>query len=191
MRPLLMCLTLVTLCAVAAPAFAGNPPRPPFREGKADFAPDELAITYAFGPGAVDFAPTDNFSLGVAVDQVFGAQDWMYRGTYKLVSDETTGVDIALNVAALQTREELAGGTYLPPVWGYQGGVLATFATDSGLIFRAGLQLYDTDWNTPGGQQVLITPEVAYRYGLLEITLQPNLPFSLGDWSWVGLRLRI
>lgn len=192
MRLIRLCLSTALLVTTLAPAaMAANPPRPSFREGKADFTPMELAITYAFGPGSVDFALLDSLSLGVAVDQVWGAQDWMYRATYRVLNNEEQGLSIALNGAAMQTREQLAGNTYLPPVWGYEGGLLLSFATDSGLAFRAGLQLYNTDWGPSGQNKFLFTPEVAYRYGMLELTLQPNFPFSLGDWSWVGLRLRI
>jgi hypothetical protein len=180
---------LVTLGASAAEA--ANPARPSFREGKADFADKELALTYAFGPGALDFALTDALSLGLSVDQVFGANDWYYRATYKMVDNPEAGLAIALNAGAIQTRERLAGDQFLPPVWGYQGGVLVSFLTDSGLTFRGGLQLYDTDWGAPGGQQVLFTPEIAYRFGLFELTLVPSWPLNVGNWNWVGVRLRI
>jgi hypothetical protein len=192
--PRLIAASLVMLGALAPLAEAQtptNPPRPSFREGKADFHDKELALTYAFGPGALDFALLDFMSLGVAVDQVFGAQSWYYRTTWKLVDNAENGVGIAFNAGATQIREQLAGNTFLAPTWGYQSGLLVSLATESGLIFRGGFQLYDTNWSAPGGQQVLITPEIAYRYSLIEITLQPSFPFSFSDWSWVGLRLRI
>src|SRR5690349_7487579 len=134
MRLFRVCLTTALLVSTfASAAFAANPPRPPFREGKADFTPSELCVTYALGPGSVDFALIDRLSLGVAVDQVFGAQDWMYRATYRVVDNQEQGLSIALNGAAMQTREQLAGNTFLAPVWGYEGGLLVALATDSGL----------------------------------------------------------
>lgn len=190
----LLAASLACFAAIAPIAEAQtttNPPRPSFREGKADFHDKELSLTYAFGPGAVDFALMDFLSIGVAVDQVFGANSWQYRTTWKLVDNMETGVGIAFNAAATHVREQLAGNQFLAPVWGYQTGLLLSLATESGLCFRGGVQMYDTNWSAPGGQQVLLTPEIAYRYSLLEITLQPNIPFSFGDWSWVGLRIRI
>lgn len=178
--------------ALAPVAEAANPQRFQFREGKADFHDKELSLTYAFGPGSLDFALTDALSLGVAVDRVTAAQDWYYRMTYRLVDNYESGIQIAFNAGALNTRERLAGDIVAPPVWGYQAGLLATFQTDSGLIFRAGVQLYDTEWGADGGQQVLFTPEIAYKWNLLELTLQPSgPPFSFTDINWVGIRLRI
>lgn len=175
----------------APAAWAANPPKPTFREPKADFFDKELALTYAFGPAALDFALTDSFSLGVAVDQAFSPNDWYYRATYRIVDSAQDGLVIALNGGALQTRERLAGDQLLPPVWGYEGGVLISLLTDSGLTLRGSLQLADTDWGSPGGPQFYFSPEIAYRYGLLELTLVPSWPLNLSNWSWVGVRLRI
>lgn len=187
-------LALLVLGALTAPpADAANPTRSQFREGKADFHDKELSLTYGFGGGgSLDFAFTDALSLGVAVDRVTNANDWFYRMTYRLMDNPDNGLQIALNAGALNTRERLAGDLIAPPVWGYQTGLLVSFLTDSGLIFRAGFQLYDTEWGAPGGQQFLFTPEIAYQWSLLEITLQPSgPPFSFGDVNWVGLRVRI
>lgn len=177
--------------AIAAPSAAADPVRPSFLEGKADFHDKELALTYAFGPGALDFALLDRLSLGVSVDQVFNANSWYYRGTWAIVQSQEAGLGIAFNAGALQTRERLAGDQLAPPVWGYQGGLLVSLLTDSGLTFRGGFQLYDTDWNTGGDQQVLISPEIAYRWELLEFTLRPSWPLSFDNWNWVGIRVRI
>lgn len=192
MKAVQLGLSLLLISALAAPAAeAANPPRPSFREGKADFHDKELSLTYAFGPGSVDFALTDSLSLGVAVDQVKNAQDWYYRATYRIVDDYDMGLAIALNGGAIQTRERLAGDQIAPPVWGYQAGLLVSLATESGLTFRGGFQLYDTEWGAPGGQQFLFTPEIAYRWSILELTLQPSFPLDFTNLNWVGLRLRI
>lgn len=186
--------TLLAACALAltaGAAFAANPERPSFREPKADFHDKELALTYAFGPGSLDFALLEPLSLGVGVDQVFNAQSWYYRATWRLVDNYESGVAIALNGGAIQTRERLAGDVLASPVWGYQGGLLVSLATESGLIFRGGFQIYDTEWGAEGGQQVLLTPEIAYRFGIAEVTLVPSWPIDLANWSWVGLRVRI
>ena len=187
-------LAALVLGALAAPAAeAANPTRPPFREGQADFHDTELALTYAFGGGgSLDFALTEALSFGVAVDRVVNANDWYYRLNYRLVDDYASGIQIAFNAGALNVRERLAGDVIAPPVWGYQAGLLCSFLTDSGLIFRAGFQLYDTEWGATGGQQFLFTPEIAYQWSMLEVTLQPSgPPFSFTDIGWVGLRLRI
>ena len=187
-----LCLLTALLGALLAPpAEAANPARASFREGKADFRDKELSLTYAFGPGALDFALTEQLAFGVAIDQVTAAQDWYYRLTWKLHEDYASGLAVAANLGALQTRERLAGDQVAAPVWGYQGGLLVSLLTDSGLTFRAGFQLYDTEWGAEGGQQFLFTPEIAYRWELLELTLQPSWPLSFTDISWVGIRLRI
>lgn len=189
-----LALAFTVVGALAAPvAEAANPTRSPFREGKADYHDKELSLTYAFGGGgSLDFAFTDALSLGVAVDRITNANDWYYRMTYRLLDNSDQGLQIALNAGALNTRERMAGDVIAPPVWGYQTGLLVSFLTDSGLIFRAGFQLYDTEWGATGGQQFLFTPEIAYQWSMLEITLQPSgPPFSFTDVNWVGLRVRI
>lgn len=191
MRLMLAALAALLCLLPAAPASAANPPRPSFREPKADFRDKEFSLTYAFGPASADFALFNVLSLGVAVDQVFNAQSWQYRATVPLIANSDLGLVVALNGAALNVREPLAGNQYAAPTWGAQGGVLATFLSDSGLTLRAGIQYYDTDLWTAGGGGWLFTPEVAYRYGFAELTLAPSFPFDITSWSWVGLRLRI
>lgn len=189
--PMLAALAALLALLPAPAALAADPPRPSFREPKADFRDKEFALTYAFGPASADFALLDFLSLGVGVDQVFNAQSWQYRATLPLISNEELGLVVALNGAATHVREALVGNQYGPPKWGGQGGVLATFLTDTGLTFRLGAQYYDTDLWASGGGGWLFSPEVAYRYGIAELTLVPSWPLSLSDWSWVGLRLRI
>jgi hypothetical protein len=184
-------VALLLASALAAPAALADPQRPSFREGKADFHDKELSLTYAFGPGSVDFALTEALSVGVAVDQVINAQDWYYRATYNVVDDVDNGLAIALNGGGIQTRERLAGDIIAPPVWGYQAGVLVSFGTESGLTFRSGFQLYDTQWGAGDGPKFLFTPEIAYRWKLIEVTLQPSFPLDFSNFSWVGIRLRI
>lgn len=177
--------------AAAPPARADDPPRASMREGKADFHDKELALLYAFGPGTLDFAFTDFLSLGVSTDQIFSPHNWNYRATWRLVSNDEAGLAIALNAGVLQTRERLAGDVWQDPTWGWQGGFLVSLTTESGLIFRAGFQLYDTNWSTITGQQFLFSPEIAYRWGLVEATVVPSWPLSLDNLNWVGIRLRI
>lgn len=179
------------LAASALPALADDPVRPTLREGKADFTDKELAVFYAFNPGTLDFAFTDFLSVGVSTDQVFSPHNWGYRATWKLLNNADAGLAIAANAEVLQTRERLAGDVYNPPVWGYQGGFLVSLATESGLIFRCGFQLYDTDWSTSTGQQFLLSPEIAYRWNIVEIAVTPSWPLSLNEFNWVGIRLRI
>ncbi|MDB5096705.1 MAG: hypothetical protein JWM80_1126 [Cyanobacteria bacterium RYN_339] len=178
------------ILGLAAPVFAADPPRATLREGKADYHDKELALFYGFGPGTLDFAFTDAISLGVSMDQVFAPQNWGYRGTWRLFNSEAAGMQIALNGGVLQTRERLAGDVFQPPVWGWQGGFLVSLQSEAGLTFRCGFQLYDTNWGTPDGQGVLISPEIAYRMGLVEVSVIPSLSWP-PDFSWVGLRLRI
>lgn len=180
----------LAISTLAAPAIA-DPVRPSFLEGKADFHDKELALTYAFGPGALDFALMDRLSFGVGVDQVFNANSWYYRGTWSLVQSYEAGVGIAFNAGAIQTREQLAGNQFAAPVWGYQAGLLVSLLTDSGVVFRSGFQLYDTDWSSGGDQQVLITPEIAYRWELIEFMIRPSWPLTFENMSWVGIRVRI
>lgn len=181
----------LALLFFATPAWAANPERSSFREPKADFHDKELALSYAFGPGALDFALLHFLSLGVAADQVFSPQNWYYRSTIKLVDNTDTGLGIAFNGGATQIREKLAGDIYLTPVWGWQAGLLVTLMTESGMILRGGFQLYDTDWGAPEGQKFLFTPEIAYRMSIVEITLAPGWPIWPVELSWIGLRLRL
>lgn len=180
----------LALMLAAPPAFA-DPVRAIVREGKADFHDKELSLLYAFGPGALDFAFTDFLSVGVSTDQLFSPKNWYYRATWRLVDNQDAGVAIALNGGVLQTRERLAGDVYTAAALGWQGGFLASLATESGLIFRAGFQLYDTDWSGSGGPQFLFSPEIAYRFSLFEISVVPSWPLSLTELNWVGVRLRI
>lgn len=182
-------LAAVLLALGAAPAIA-DPPRPAFREPIPDYRGQELTLTYAFGPGSIDFAPLPFMSVGVGVDQVFGAQSWLYRTTLKLV-DNPGSYQIGLNAAATHIRERLAGDTFTAPTWGYQGGILVALPTESGLTFRAGIQMYDTDWSGGAGPQVLLTPEIAYSFSLAEVTLVPGWPLNAANWTWVGLRVRL
>lgn len=189
------CLALLatTLLATAAPAWAVNPPRPPFREGKADYHDKELALTYAWGgPAALDFALLSPLSLGVTVDHILQPQSWAYRGVLKLVDEaQTGGVGIAFTGAATSIRENVAGQPDTAPVWGWQAGLTTTLLTESGLTFRLGIQAYDTEWSAPGGQSILLSPEIAYRLGIAEVTIVPLWPFNELKLDWVGIRIRI
>jgi hypothetical protein len=183
-------LATISVLLAAMPAYAADAPRPVLREGKADFHDKELSLFYGFGPGALDFAFTDALSVGVSMDQVFSPQNWAYRGTWRLFSSDQAGMQIALNGGVTQTRERLAGDVFQPPVWGWQGGFLVALQSESGLTLRCGFQLYDTNWGTADGQGVLISPEIAYRFGLIEVSVIPSLSWP-PDFSWVGVRLRI
>lgn len=189
---LALAAALVALVAVSAPADAANPPRPPFREGKADYHDKELALNYAWGgPAALDFALISPLSLGVSVDHIFQPQSWMYRTTLKLVNEEEGGIGIAATGAMTSIRENIAGVTNNQPVWGWQAGLLTTLMTESGLTFRLGVQAYDTETGAIGGQGLLLTPEIAYRMGILEIMIVPTWPLNDVKAEWVGLRVRI
>lgn len=172
-------------------AWCIHPQRPPsWREAKADFHDKELALTYALGPGSLDFAFLPRLSLGVGTDNVFGPRSWAYRGTWTLVDNPDAGLAIALNGGVTQIRALLAGNVEAPTAWGWQGGFLVTLLTQSGLTFRGGFQLYDTNWSESDGQAFLFSPEIAYRLGIAELTLAPGWPLDLANWSWVGVRLR-
>src|SRR6187402_3480955 len=108
-RLMLACAALLApFAAFAAPADAANPPRPPFREGKADYHDKELALNYAWGgPAALDFALISPLSLGVSVDHIFQPQSWMYRTTLKLVNEEEAGIGIAFTGAMTSIRENI------------------------------------------------------------------------------------
>lgn len=190
-------LALATACSLtclslgAKAAWCIHPQRPTsWREAKADFHDKELSLTYALGPGSLDFAFLRGLSLGVATDQVFAPRNWAYRATWTLVENQEAGLAIALNGGVTQLRALLAGNLESPPAWGWQSGFLITLLTESGLTFRAGFQLYDTNWAEADGQNFLFSPEVAYRWGIAELTMVPGWPLDLANWSWVGLRLR-
>ena len=181
------------LCAgLAAPARADDAIHPAVRDAKADFHDKELSLLYAFNPGAIDFAFLPSVSLGVATDQLFSPKNWYYRATWRMVENRDLGLAIALTGGVLQTRERLAGDVYTDPQWGWQGGFLLTLATQSGLLFRSGFQVYDKAWTLTSGQQFLFTPEIAYRFGLFEVSVVPTWPLSLSldGLNWVGVRLR-
>jgi hypothetical protein len=181
-----VCLWLAWLMPVSA-----APPKVDFREAKADFRDKELALTYVFGnSGALDFALTDRLSAGVAVDNLWAPLNWYYRGTWQLVSNPESGLFVAFNAGALQSRVMLAGNQVQPPTWGWQSGMLVSLLTESGLTLRAGFQLYNTDWSS-SAQRFAFTPELAYRIGILEATIIPTWPFSLSELGWAGLRLRL
>lgn len=189
-RLLLTCAAL--LAAFAVPAEAANPPRPPFREGKADYHDKELALNYAWGgPAGLDFALISPLSLGVSVDHIFQPQSWAYRTTLKLVNEEEGGVGIAATGGLTSIRENIAGTTDNLPVWGWQAGILTTLMTESGLTFRLGIQAYDTEWGAAGGQGLLLTPEIAYKFGIFEVMVVPQWPITDIKAEWVGLRVRI
>lgn len=187
--------TLAVTAAVlgASPALAQsvNPIRPPFREAKADFHDKELALSYAWGgPASMDFALLSPLSFGVGVDHVLQPTSWMYRTTLKLVDEETQGLGIALNVAATSIKPLIAGQPDVPAVWGWQAGLLTTLMTESGLTFRLGIQAYDTEAAAAGGQSVLLSPEIAYRFGIVEVMVVPQWPFTELKADWVGARVR-
>ena len=187
--------TLAVAAAVlgTSPALAQsvNPIRPPFREAKADFHDKELALSYAWGgPASMDFALLSPLSFGVGVDHVLQPTSWMYRTTLKLVDEETQGLGIALNVAATSIKPLIAGQPDVPAVWGWQAGLLTTLMTESGLTFRLGIQAYDTEAAAAGGQSVLLSPEIAYRFGIVEVMVVPQWPFTELKADWVGARVR-
>lgn len=186
-----MALALGLNMAWAPAAWCIHPQRPAsWREAKADFHDKELALTYALGPGSLDFAFLPRFSLGVGTDQVFAPRSWAYRSTLVLVENQDAGLAIALNGGVTQIRAMLAGNLEAPAAWGWQSGFLVSLLTESGLTFRAGFQIYDTNWAEADGQAFLFSPEIAYRYGIAELTLAPGWPLDLANWSWVGVRLR-
>jgi hypothetical protein len=192
-RSSLFLATLIApFTALAAPADAANPPRPPFREGKADYHDKELALNYAWGgPAGLDFALISPLSLGVSVDHIFQPQSWAYRTTLKLVDEEEAGIGIAATGALTSIRENIACQTDNLPVWGWQAGILTTLMTESGLTFRLGIQAYDTESSAAGGQGLLLTPEIAYRMGIVEVMVIPTWPINDVKAEWVGLRVRI
>lgn len=187
----LLGLTFAAELAAPAAALAANPSRPPFREAKADFHDKELALSYAWGgPASMDFALLGPLSFGVGVDHVLQPSSWIYRTTLKLVDEETQGLGIALNVAATNIKPVIAGSPDAPTVWGWQAGLMTTLLTESGLTFRLGLQAYDTETAAAGGQLVLLTPEIAYRFGVVEVMVVPQWPFTEMKADWVGARVR-
>ncbi|MEB3221520.1 MAG: hypothetical protein VKS61_05535 [Candidatus Sericytochromatia bacterium] len=190
--PLLHALVVAGLLAgTPGVAEARNPSHPPFREGKADFHDKELALTYGWGgPAAMDFAVLPPLSLGVSVDHVTQPRSWQYRGVLRLVDEQATGVGIAFTGAATSIRELVAGQPDIEPAWGWQAGLLTTLMVEGGLIIRLGVQAYDTNTAVTGGQSVLITPELAYRLGLLEVTVMPRWPLTELGLEWMGGRLR-
>ncbi|MEB3284867.1 MAG: hypothetical protein VKN33_06235 [Candidatus Sericytochromatia bacterium] len=188
-----LCLSLVSFFSLSAhPAEARNPAHPPFREAKADFHDKELALTYAWGgPAALDFALLPPITLGASVDHVLQPRSWAYRGVWKLVDERQTGIGIAFTGAATQIREIVAGEDNLSPVWGWQAGMLTTLLLEGGLIVRLGVQAYDTDIQVAGGQSVLLSPEIAYRLGLVELAVVPRWPLNDWGWEWIGARIRL
>jgi hypothetical protein len=191
MRHLPALLAALLVVGTAMPALAANPTRPVFRETKADFHDKELTLSYAWGgSGSMDFALLSPLAFGVGVDNILAPNSWIYRTTLKLVDEETQGLGIAFTAAATNIREVIAGSPNNQPVWGWQAGLFTTLLTESGLTFRLGIQAYDTEWSAPGGQQVLLTPEVAYRFGILEVMLVPQWPFNELKGDWVGARVR-
>ena len=187
----LAAIALLAAAPTAAMAQAANPIRPPFREAKADWHDKELALSYAWGgPAAMDFALLAPVSFGVGVDHVLQPTSWLYRTTLKLVNEESNGLGIALNVAATSIKPQIAGSPDASSVWGWQAGIMTTLLTESGLTFRLGIQAYDTDTGAPGGQSVLLSPEIAYRFGIVEVMVVPQWPFTDLKTEWVGARVR-
>ncbi len=187
----LLGLALTIGLASPAVAQAANPNRPAFREAKADFHDKELALSYAWGgPASMDFALLSPLSFGIGVDHVLQPSSWIYRTTLKLVDEEAAGLGIALNVAATNIKPVIAGMPDAPSVWGWQAGIMTTLMTESGLTFRLGIQAYDTETGAAGGQSVLLTPEIAYRFGVLEVMVVPQWPFTELKADWVGARVR-
>jgi hypothetical protein len=190
---LLLAIGVAGAALLGAPdvAEARNPAHPPFREGKADFHDKELALTYGWGgPGAMDFAILPPLSLGVSVDHVTQPRSWQYRGVVRLVDEQTAGVGIAFTGSATSIRELVAGQPDIEPAWGWQAGLLTTLMVEGGLIVRLGVQAYDTNVAVAGGQAVLLSPELAYRLGLLELTVMPRWPLTELGMEWMGVRLR-
>jgi hypothetical protein len=189
----LLALGVVSVALLGTPgvAEARNPAHPPFREGKADFHDKELALTYGWGgPGALDFAILPPLSLGVSVDHVTQPRSWQYRGVVRLVDEQTAGIGIAFTGSTTSIRELVAGQPDIEPAWGWQAGLLTTLMVEGGLIVRLGVQAYDTNVAVPGGQSVLLSPELAYRLGLLELTVMPRWPLTELGMEWMGVRLR-
>lgn len=185
------CAAVLAACTAPAAAQVANPSRPPFREAKADWHDKELALSYAWGgPASMDFALLAPLSFGVGVDHVLQPSSWIYRTTLKLVDEEAAGLGIALNVAATSIKPVVAGAPDAPAVWGWQAGLLTTLLTESGLTFRLGIQAYDTETAATGGQSVLLSPEIAYRFGIAEVMVVPQWPFTELKADWVGARIR-
>jgi len=183
---------LLSLACPCPPAEARNPAHPPFREAKADFRDKELTLTYGWGgPAALDFAILAPITLGASVDHVLQPRSWAYRGVWKLTDERQTGIGIAFTGSATHIRELVAGQTDIAPVWGWQAGMLTTLLLEGGLTLRLGVQAYDTDMNAPGGQSVLLSPEIAYRLGLIELTVIPSWPLNNWGWEWIGARIRL
>lgn len=188
-------LSLSALCGLAfgaPPVDARNPAHPPFREAKADFHDKELALTYGWGgPAALDFALLQPITIGASVDHVLQPRSWAYRGVWKLVDERQTGIGIAFTGAATHIRELVAGQPDVAPVWGWQAGMLTTLLLEGGLTLRLGIQAYDTDIEAMGGQRVLLSPEIAYRLGLIELAVIPRWPLNDWGWEWMGARVRL
>jgi hypothetical protein len=183
-------LIALLLLGLLPQATLANPSRPSFREAKADYHPSELTLSYNLGPGAVDLALAGPLAIGVAMDQISPARSWLYRATYQLLNSEFAGMDLALKGGVSRISGREAGDVYLPQVWGYEAGILATFPSDAGVLWRLGISWADTDWQVSGGGEWHINPEVAYRFGPLEAALAPSWPISLQNVSFIGLRLR-
>ncbi|MEB3197132.1 MAG: hypothetical protein VKP62_07995 [Candidatus Sericytochromatia bacterium] len=174
------------------PAQARNPNHPPFREAKADFHDKELALTYGMGgPASLDFALLPPLSVGAAVDHVLQPRSWAYRAVLKVVDEEQSGIGIAFTGAATHIRELIVGQPDNAALWGWQAGMTTSLMLEMGLTLRLGIQAYDTSLDEPGGQAVLLSPEIAYRMGLIEWIVVPRWPLQEWGWDWMGARIRL